>query len=203
MKNVRIWVKWNNVIPSLKVATGILKAETQNMNGVVDGRSTIIFEELFTCKVKAEPGMIGYEGIDGKGIKGLYLDLYKNNIDVMLRSYHDGITLEEETVFWIDEPEYYTITTIYTKLKKKQLIVTDRRCVGFLTDKMLAIDIIRQNGGDIHEDSYTYAILEKIQPGLYPTVLEEYWFKWDQDKNEYVGCTKPENFTNVTNFGIG
>ena len=199
MDAVRIIIKWNNVTPFLQAATGILTASKQIWpHAEEDGQMR--FVDIFSCKVNVEQRVVGYEALDEKGIKSLYFDLYKEKIDIMLRSYFDGIILAEDTFFWISEPEYYTVATIESGKRALKGI----RCVAFTTDKMKAIDFVKYNYNDLSEDgSNLYAIVERIEPGVYPRILESIWFKWDKEKKEYVGCDIPKKLCHITNFGIG
>jgi hypothetical protein len=201
MEMVRITVEWNNVIPSLHVAAGVLTAHKQTWPKVNEKDKAMCFEEIFSCKVKVEQGSLSYSSLHTEGIKSLYFDLYKEKIDIMLRSYHAGTTIKEQTYFWIEDPEYYTITTLEPNKKSG---IKHCRCIGLAVDKMRAIDIVSHNCGDINENGYyTYAVVERIEPGLYPAVLEAIWFKWNKNKKRYDGCTVPKEFAHMVNFGIG
>ena len=77
------------------------------------------------------------------------------------------------------------------------------RVVGWFRTLEEAKIIIVGNYGDIWEMGYyPYAIIEKIEAGLYPTVLEEYWYEW-REYTGYTYCAKPEQFKNMVNWGIG
>jgi len=200
MEMVRITIEWDNVIPSLHVASGILTAHKQNWPKVNEKDKAMCFEELFSCKVKVEQGSLGYSSLNSEGIKSLYFDLYKEKIDIMLRAYHAGTIIKDSTYFWIADPEYYTITTIEPGKNR----IKHSRCVGFTTDKMRAVDIVSHNYGNINEEGYyKYAVVERIEPGLYPSVLEAIWFQWNKDKKRYDGCTVPKGLGHIVNFGIG
>ena len=199
MDPVRITIKWNNVTPFLQAATGILTASKQIWpHAEEDGQMR--FVDIFSCKVNVEQRVVGYEALDEKGIKSLYFDLYKEKIDIMLRSYFDGIILAEDTFFWISEPEYYTVTVLEAGKRALKSV----RCIAFTIDKMKAIDLVCHNAGDMSENgSNTYSVIERIEPGLLPRILESIWFKWDKEKKEYVGCDIPKKLCHITNFGIG
>ena len=75
------------------------------------------------------------------------------------------------------------------------------RTVGWYSTLEDAKYIIVHNLGDIHETCYEYALIEGIPSGLYPNILKETWFQW-QD-NKYVEVPKPDKFRCICNWGIG
>lgn len=93
----------------------------------------------------------------------------------------------------------FTVTTL-TLLPKHS-----SRCVGYYFDKKDALECIEQNLGDIHEDSYKYAVIEEVESGLYPHTPSFLWFQWidDNDYGHYVQCCVPESEIGVCNYGIG
>ena len=107
--------------------------------------------------------------------------------------------------------EIYVVTTIKFGLKeltvgpnkgKKVFAILDRRAVGWWETKEKAIQIVERNQGDIYEHgSYPYAVVEKVEQGLYPYCGESWWFKWSNKK--YRKAQKPPQYRNVVNFAIG
>ncbi|MFD1357655.1 hypothetical protein ACFQ4X_07030 [Fictibacillus halophilus] len=64
----------------------------------------------------------------------------------------------------------YFITT-FTKLEKSDLgwrELGSQRTIGYFTSLEDARDIVIHNQGDICETVYHYALIEKIEEGLYP-----------------------------------
>jgi hypothetical protein len=191
---IRTMIKWDPPMKMLQVATGILTCSKQ-----VQKPEGIIFEDLFSCKIKVENGSHGYSSLDGNGIPSLLFNSIKDKIEIMIKSYHDGLALSDYSYFWVEDDSYYVVTTMYKARKR----IPRTRNVAIVKDEMTAIDIVVGNYGDIYEDSYDYALIEHLQTGLYPAVMKEIWFKWDKQKGKYVGCPKPKEFLHVVNFTIG
>lgn len=59
------------------------------------------------------------------------------------------------------------------------------RTVGYYTNKKDAIDTVLENCCDIYEYTYTYAVVEYIEPGLYNPATERWFFKWDEQAKQY------------------
>ena len=91
----------------------------------------------------------------------------------------------------------YTITTIRGPLSR------NTRCVGFYHELETAIEAVKDNAMDINEAGYYhYAVVEKVNIGIYNFEMEEHWFRWHPEKG-YQPCEKPENFKRIVAFGIG
>ena len=97
----------------------------------------------------------------------------------------------------------------------------DSRTVGWFNCKDDAVQVIRENMGDINEDGYyRYAMVEELGQGLYPVPnpldgSHETWFSW---KNQYIEphadgdifheagyypCDKPAKFDKVICWAVG
>lgn len=191
---VRVMIKWEPPMKLLQVAQGILTCEKQ-----IQKSNQITFEEIFSCKIKVENGSHSYSGIEeGTGIPSVPFNRIKDKLEIMLKSYHDGLTLSEYSFFWIQDEYYYTITSMYFRKG-----IPKTRTVAVVKDELEAIDIVRGNYGDIHETIYNYCLIEQLQPGLYPNVVKEMWFKWNPTRKEYKGCEKPKQVIHMVNFSIG
>ena len=44
----------------------------------------------------------------------------------------------------------------------------------------------------MHETIYPYAIIERLDPGLFPVPTERVWFGWDEDKDGFYEIETPE-----------
>jgi hypothetical protein len=99
----------------------------------------------------------------------------------------------------------FAVTTLHLKGER---FGSSPRTVGWFADLATAQKCILENWGDIFETTYTYALIEKIPPGLYASVIDSYsqwWFEW-QGKAEgaYVAReTAPEGFTRMSGFAMG
>ena len=91
----------------------------------------------------------------------------------------------------------YTITTLRGSLHG------GRRCVGFYHELESAITSVEENDMDINEAGYYhYAVIEKVNIGMYNFAMEELWFKWHPEKG-YQVVAKPKNFKSTIAFGMG
>ena len=95
----------------------------------------------------------------------------------------------------------YFVTCIGPKVGKKH---PTSRCWGWYKDLKRAIKAIETNESDIHEDEFTYAVIEKIPHGMGPltAVKEIQWFKWvgSHEKGKYVKSEKPEWSMHIINW---
>ncbi len=79
----------------------------------------------------------------------------------------------------------YFITTIDPK-------DNDIRCVGYFSDKDMAIEVVRNNIGDIYEAGcYPYAVIEHIPEGIYQYDMEPLWFTYIEKTQKYQPCATP------------
>ena len=83
----------------------------------------------------------------------------------------------------------YFITT-FTKYEIDQQGWPDTgatRTVGYYTEKDQAINAVLENRCDLWETIYTYAVVELLEPGLYPLAMSEdrWFFKWNNDTKQY------------------
>lgn len=77
------------------------------------------------------------------------------------------------------------------------------RVIGWFSSKEKAIDILEHNTGNIWEGYYDYAILEKVDEGLYPHSDRPELYKYSKEMNKYCRIELPKSFERFTNFTIG
>lgn len=97
----------------------------------------------------------------------------------------------------------YFITT-FTKYEIDQHGWPDTgatRTVGYYTNKKDAVDTVLENCCDIWEHSYTYAVVEYIEPGIYNLATERWFFKWNMDTLQYEPIDSIED--NFGNYAFG
>lgn len=91
----------------------------------------------------------------------------------------------------------YFITTIYIKdnnLKKS-------RCVGYYNDKNDAIKVLNDNFGDLYECGYyNFAVIEKVEEGIYRYDSNPIWFKWNKKKEGFFKTKKPACTKSLVGF---
>ena len=87
------------------------------------------------------------------------------------------------------------------------ILTTKRsRIVGWYPELKDAKLIPELNCGDVYEvGHYPWIVIEEVEPGLYPDIINELWFKWEGDVETgiYKPTDKPKEFDSVVNFGIG
>lgn len=62
---------------------------------------------------------------------------------------------------------------------------------GYYWDLETAIDAAHRNVTDMHETIYPYAIIERLDYGLFPIPKERYWLRWDDEKDGFYEIDKP------------
>ena len=63
---------------------------------------------------------------------------------------------------------------------------------GYYWNREEAIDAVHRNVTDMHETIYPYAIIERLEPGLFPGPKEREWFGWDEEKDGFYEIETPE-----------
>lgn len=102
----------------------------------------------------------------------------------------------------------YTVTTVPATFPHK-----DVRCIGWFPEKSLAVEAIKNNYGDMNEDGhYRYALVEKVDSGIYTFPREETWFEWKKvaglgahnAESRYMQLSKkPNRFNQIACFSMG
>lgn len=77
-------------------------------------------------------------------------------------------------------------------------------CVGYEKYWNVANEKVTNNEKDIDDGGlYPYAVIEKIENGIYPTASEEHWFKFDKYSRKYNKIERPKEFNrHRRNFAI-
>jgi len=92
----------------------------------------------------------------------------------------------------------YTVTTV------RGALAAGSRAVGFYYTFEEANECIENNDLDINEAGYYhFAVIEKVIPGLYTYPRDEFWYRWDNGKEQYIACEKPERFKQVCGWSLG
>jgi len=86
----------------------------------------------------------------------------------------------------------YFITTV-TDIENKDF---GTRCVGYLESLDDAVEIVKGNCCDICEYTYEYAVIEKVDEGLYPfsEKEEQLWFKYNDGIYESIDNPMIDDF---------
>lgn len=79
------------------------------------------------------------------------------------------------------------------------------RLVGWYGSYETAVSAVTGNWCGIDECCYDYALIEKIEEGLYKPAnsSERWWFKYDQVTNTYVPVKEPKEYESYSGFTIG
>jgi hypothetical protein len=93
------------------------------------------------------------------------------------------------------------IATSKDSIKNPSLNVRSHRTFGFYEHHWDAYKAVRDNVGSMHECLYDYIIIECIEEGIHPVVLQEEWYRWDEKKWE--ATTKPKEFKGIVNWALG
>ena len=84
--------------PFLKVVSGVLTIEDVDIKNQH-------YETLLKCKVRCEPGVVGFSSKDNEDyfIPTKVLERYDDHIKDLIRAYYDGVILNDSIVSWVDE----------------------------------------------------------------------------------------------------
>ena len=63
---------------------------------------------------------------------------------------------------------------------------------GYYLKREDAVDAVHRNVTDMHETIYPYAIIERLDSGLFPLPKEREWFGWDEEKGGFYEIETPE-----------
>ena len=62
---------------------------------------------------------------------------------------------------------------------------------GYYWNKEDAVSAVHRNVTDMHETIYPYAIIERLELGLFPVPKSREWFGWDEEKGGYCESEVP------------
>lgn len=92
----------------------------------------------------------------------------------------------------------FTITTI------RHALLAGSRSVGYYNTFEQADQEVRNNSLDINECGYyPFAVIEPLEQGIYQYPREEFWYKWNREKDQYEPCEKPDRFKQVCGWSLG
>jgi hypothetical protein len=99
----------------------------------------------------------------------------------------------------VSEPLLYVVATIAPSEK-----TGGTRAPVVCTSLERAKKIVETNEGDIWEFSYDLAVIETFIPDqLYSATDERHWYRWNLEKMRYMPIDCPEEYQNVSGFGVG
>lgn len=85
----------------------------------------------------------------------------------------------------------FFITTIDVADKENKTFTW--RTPGFRYSLEEAKEVVEKNICDIFEYCYKYAVIEELEPYLYPERRNVWWYKWDNEKEQY--CPIENDYT--------
>lgn len=99
----------------------------------------------------------------------------------------------------------YTVTTFSALPDWKSYEPYESRCVGWFATFEDADNAVRKNNGDIYEvGSYPFAIIEKVDEGLYGTSTHERTvYEFNRETEMYDPIHEPECLKHLCGFGMG
>lgn len=79
------------------------------------------------------------------------------------------------------------------------------RLVGWYGAYETAVSAVMENWCGINEHCYDYALIEKIEEGLYKPAnsSERWWFKYNQVTDTYDPVEEPKEYEHYSGFTIG
>ena len=77
------------------------------------------------------------------------------------------------------------------------------RCWGYYHNKNDCIKVLHDNITDIHEYYYNYAVIEKINEGLYSLPIEREFFEYKKNLSGFFEIEEPEWAKSHSIFAIG
>ena len=95
---IQITIEWDFISPSIQTVSGIVE-----VNYVVDVTSP--WQLLAKFRVRVEPGSVGYSSLDKKGVPSVVLEAIKPQLDIMVRSYQQGVIMDKKDFTWIIDEE--------------------------------------------------------------------------------------------------
>lgn len=99
----------------------------------------------------------------------------------------------------------YTITAC-TKLESDEKgwpYFGSMRVLGWYEEFSDADEALRENVLDIYEYTYNYAVIEWVEPGLYPNIIDRQFYQWDPVKKGYRPITEPKFMKHFCNISMG
>lgn len=96
---IRIMINWDFISPVMQTVSGVVV-----VHYVEEGRINN-WKPLAKFRTKVKPGSVGYKSLDGEGISTVLLDAIKPQLDIMVRSYHQGVILDNDDFTWIIEDD--------------------------------------------------------------------------------------------------
>jgi len=96
---IRIMIEWDFISPVMQTVSGIVV-----VHYVEDGMVNE-WKPLAKFRTTVKPGSVGYEALDEEAIPTKVFDAITPQLGIMVRSYHQGVILDNDDFTWIMEDE--------------------------------------------------------------------------------------------------
>ena len=94
---LRIMIEWDFISPGLQTVSGIV--EVHHVLDVGD------WQKIAEFRTTVKPGSTGYKALDDKGVSSTVLEAIKPQLDIMVRSYHQGVIMDKDDFSWVIEED--------------------------------------------------------------------------------------------------
>ena len=95
---LRVMIDWDFISPGLQTVSGLVTIHKVT--------NTTKFQELTQFRVTVKPGSVGYKSLtEEDGIPSTVLEAVKPQLDVMVRSYQQGVIMDKQDFTWVIEEE--------------------------------------------------------------------------------------------------
>ena len=107
---IQITIDWDFISPSIQTVSGIVTVS------YVTDTVTVPWKTLAKFRTRVEPGSVGYRSLDSKGVPSNVFDAIKPQLDIMVRSFQQGVIMDKRDFTWIMESELDEARELLSKL---------------------------------------------------------------------------------------
>jgi hypothetical protein len=195
--DIRIDIVWDDSLAGITVLKGLLTAVKMEQTNV-----SVEYNEILRCKVTIDDsngtGSLGFSSFaEGKGFSGEVFELLRQNIDSIVRSYHEGYKLGKKIYTWVSS-YCYTITFVTIH----QHCLPNTRTIGIYNNQTYAINYV-ENIKKEDPARTKYLVVEEISYGATPKVRSEIWFEWNPSHSRYKSIKRPAGVGQLKHFSVG
>lgn len=77
------------------------------------------------------------------------------------------------------------------------------RTFGYYDKFEYADEALKFNFCDMYEHLYSFAVIEKLEPGIHSIPINRWFYKYDEEKDGFYHIEEPDEFKHCTNFALG
>lgn len=95
--------------------------------------------------------------------------------------------------------------TCFQKIESDEygLDIGASRVMGYYSSFNSVSTVLKKNICDIQERLYRYAVVEKIEEGIYPITTGRWFYEYDEEKDGFYPIDKPKEFECYMNIALG